>query len=285
MFFQGYVLLAVVYVTTGSVIPDCIRVHGGQYDGERTISSNGEKCLNWLNVTNAADYTTNNTELWDHSFCRNPDASARPWCFVLVGGDTIQKQDCDIDLCQDQSASATAKTNVDPPPSSGEGQVGRPDASPSQRESVAAKPDPGISRRVRVGPKKKKDLGPLGYVLGGMMMLIIIMLGTGIILGYFYKKGQKLKQQQEQRAYEQEMHRINLPLSAFSNLACQLDDDACSPINHQEKLLEKEKEQERMEEEEDPEGGQRKKSVEAVVQMGVGEGVSNGLDETDASGA
>lgn len=46
------------------ILADCIRVHGEQYDGERTIGSNGEKCLNWLNVTrgyNAADYTNNNT--------------------------------------------------------------------------------------------------------------------------------------------------------------------------------------------------------------------------------
>ncbi|XP_042562768.1 phosphoinositide-3-kinase-interacting protein 1 [Clupea harengus] len=191
MFFHGYVLLAVVFVTTASVIPDCIRVHGGQYDGERTIGSNGEKCLNWLNVTrgyNAADYTNNNTELWDHSFCRNPDASARPWCYVLAGGDTIQKQDCDINLCQDQAATPTAEVNVDPAPSPGGGPPDQSDARPAQRESVATKPDTGISRRVRVGPKKKADLGALGYVLGGIMMLIIIMLGTGIILGYFYKK-------------------------------------------------------------------------------------------------
>lgn len=43
-----------------SLLTDCIRVQG-QYDGQRTVSSNGEKCLNWLNVSNAADYTTNKT--------------------------------------------------------------------------------------------------------------------------------------------------------------------------------------------------------------------------------
>lgn len=62
----------------------------------------------------------------------------------------------------DQAASATVETNAAPTPSSGRGQAAEPDARPAQQDSVAAKPDPGISRRVRVGPKKKKDLGPLG---------------------------------------------------------------------------------------------------------------------------
>lgn len=62
----------------------------------------------------------------------------------------------------DQADSATVGTNAAPTSSSGRGQAAEPDARPAERESVGAKPDPGISRRVRVGPKKKKDLGPLG---------------------------------------------------------------------------------------------------------------------------
>ncbi|KAL2100514.1 hypothetical protein ACEWY4_004908 [Coilia grayii] len=335
MIVRGYIFLSAVFLTTASVIPDCIRVHGGQYDWERTIGSNGEKCLNWLNVTRGYNFTRNNTALWDHSFCRNPDSSVRPWCYVLAGG-TVQKQDCDPALCQDQAASPTVKMTVEPPPPSGGGQAdadgggqadadgggqadadgggqadadgggqadadggGQADADgsrPVQRGSVAVKPDTGISRRVRVGPKQKKDLGALGYALGGIMMLIIIMLGTGIIVGYFYKKAQKLKQQQEQRAYEQEMHRMNLPLSAFSNPACQLDEDACSPPNHQEALLEQEEVQGVVEEEEDggaAEGVERSKLQEAVVQLGEEEeeedeeegGASHSLHRADASGA
>lgn len=69
-------------------------------------------------------------------------------------------------------------------------------------------------------------------------------------------------------------------------MACQFDEDTSSPVNHQEKLLEKEKEQEKMEEDEEPEGGGERKNLgEAVVQTRKGEGISNGLDETDASGA
>lgn len=38
-------------------------------------------------------------------------------------------------------------------------------------------------------------------------------------------RGQDLKKQHEQRVYEREMQRINLPLSAFSNPTCELVDE------------------------------------------------------------
>lgn len=83
----------------------------------------------------------------------------------------------------------------------------------------------GVSQRVRNGPQKKKDLGTTGYVLGILMMTIIIILGAGITVGYFYKRGRDLKKQHDQQVYEREMQRINLPLSAFSNPTCELVDE------------------------------------------------------------
>lgn len=38
-------------------------------------------------------------------------------------------------------------------------------------------------------------------------------------------RGRDLKKQHEQRVYEREMQRINLPLSAFSNPSCELVDE------------------------------------------------------------
>lgn len=38
-------------------------------------------------------------------------------------------------------------------------------------------------------------------------------------------RGQDLKKKHEQRVYEREMQRITLPLSAFSNPACELVDE------------------------------------------------------------
>ncbi|XP_078063037.1 phosphoinositide-3-kinase-interacting protein 1 [Mustelus asterias] len=64
-----------------------------------------------------------------------------------------------------------------------------------------------------------------GQAMAIGMMTIIIVLGAGITLSYIYKRGQDLKKEQEQRASEREMHRIMLPLSAFSNPNCELVDE------------------------------------------------------------
>ncbi|XP_026572839.1 phosphoinositide-3-kinase-interacting protein 1 [Pseudonaja textilis] len=80
----------------------------------------------------------------------------------------------------------------------------------------------GISQRVKTRPSEKKDLGTLGYVLGIIMVVVLIGIGVGIVLGYLYKRGKDLKERQEQKANEREMQRITLPLSAFSNPACEL---------------------------------------------------------------
>lgn len=91
------------------------------------------------------------------------------------------------------------------------------DSFPSQVEGAAVQPVKGVRQQVRSGPKKKKDLGTLGkcwvdqnlklhprtekfmgilvvfaslagYVLAVFMMAIIILLGGGITMGYFYKR-------------------------------------------------------------------------------------------------
>ncbi|XP_077164185.1 phosphoinositide-3-kinase-interacting protein 1 [Paroedura picta] len=96
---------------------------------------------------------------------------------------------------------------------------------PSRSEAAAVQPVVGISQRVKMRSNEKKDLGTLGYVMGLIMMVIIIAIGTGIVVGYIYKRGKDLKHQQEQKAYEREMQRITLPLSAFTNQACELVDE------------------------------------------------------------
>ncbi|NXR37698.1 P3IP1 protein, partial [Zosterops hypoxanthus] len=99
------------------------------------------------------------------------------------------------------------------------------DTLPSRSEAAAVQPVIGISQRVQMNSKEKKDLGTLGYVLGLIMMVIIIAIGAGIVVGYIYKRGKDLKEKHEQKVYEREMQRITLPLSAFSNPACELVDE------------------------------------------------------------
>uniref|UniRef100_A0A8C8RMJ9 Phosphoinositide-3-kinase interacting protein 1 n=1 Tax=Pelusios castaneus TaxID=367368 RepID=A0A8C8RMJ9_9SAUR len=110
--------------------------------------------------------------------------------------------------------------------SQGLDQVFEPDdALPARSEAAAVQPVVGISQRVRMNSKEKKDLGTLGYVMGIVMMVIIIAIGAGITLGYIYKRGKDLKEQHKQMVYEREMQRITLPLSAFTNQACELVDE------------------------------------------------------------
>ncbi|XP_030641148.1 phosphoinositide-3-kinase-interacting protein 1-like [Chanos chanos] len=206
---------------------DCSQTNGTQYYGKQMTSSTGERCLNWLNLHRDHNLTTDlgsDAGLWDHNYCRSLDGSVRPWCYVDAGGGDIERQDCGIDPCQDQVPFPGTVTEG----WSRDTQTEPVDTLPVQGETVAVKPDSGISRHVHVRPKKKKDLGALGYVLGILLMAIIVFLGSGITVGYFYKRGLKLRQQQEQRAYEQEMQRMQLPMSAFSNPACDLSDE-CTP--------------------------------------------------------
>ncbi|XP_066518353.1 phosphoinositide-3-kinase-interacting protein 1-like isoform X2 [Hoplias malabaricus] len=223
----GPVTLAFVVATSASAIRECIDLNGVPYSGLKEISSSGEVCLNWINTTLTYNLTLDldNKQTWDHSYCRNPDASPRPWCFVLTEKG-IERQDCVIDTCREQTIGAL---------SSAEGQT-EPQSVHPHGESVAVKPDPGLGRRVSLGTsKKKKDLGALGYALGAILMAVIVLLGAGISIGYVYKKGLKLRMQQEQRTYEQEMHRINLPLSAFTNQTCDLSDEQPTSVQRIEK--------------------------------------------------
>ncbi|XP_017575840.1 phosphoinositide-3-kinase-interacting protein 1-like [Pygocentrus nattereri] len=217
------VALALVVATRAGVVRECVELNGAAYRGVKKTSSSGETCLNWLNTSGTYNLTIDldsSSGQWDHSYCRNPDASPRPWCFVSTE-DGVKRRDCIIDSCQDQRSEVEAEAEA---VSSAEGQT-EPQSVHPPRETVAVKPDPGVSRRVSLGTSRKKDLGALGYALGALLMAVIVLLGAGITVGYVYRKGVKLRLQQEQRAYEQEMHRINLPLSAFTNPACDLTDE------------------------------------------------------------
>ncbi|KAM4807569.1 phosphoinositide-3-kinase-interacting protein 1 [Rhinophrynus dorsalis] len=98
-------------------------------------------------------------------------------------------------------------------------------AEQSPDQSVVAQPVISISERVQVKPKDKKDLGILGYVLGVLMVVIIVAIGSGIVVGYIYKRGRDLKRQHDQQVEERRLQRINLPLSAFLNPTCDIVDE------------------------------------------------------------
>ncbi|KAM8885269.1 phosphoinositide-3-kinase-interacting protein 1 [Spinachia spinachia] len=208
----------------------CVGSSGVQYRGDAHSSSSGLPCLNWTNTSrdyNHESHPDAQTGVGDHNYCRNPDSSERPWCYIAGPDGTVQRQFCAVNACREQGAVAAEEaesfqpTETLLPTESFE----RAKTGASRGEVAAAQPVMGISQRVRTGPKKKKDLGTFGYVIGILMMAIIIVLGVGITFGYFYKRGRDLKKQHEQRVYEREMQRITLPLSAFSNPTCELVDE------------------------------------------------------------
>lgn len=208
---------------------DCMKSNGVGYRGYQQSTASGLTCMTWSNSTrdyDVTDHPDSQTGVADHNYCRNPDLAERPWCYIAGPDGTIQREFCNIETCPDQST-AEAPESASPRPeentltdSSAPAKTG-----PSEREAAAVQPVMGVSQRIRKGPPPKKDLGITGYVLGILMMAIIIILGAGITVGYFYKRGRDLKKQHEQRVYEREMQRINLPLSAFSNPTCELVDE------------------------------------------------------------
>uniref|UniRef100_A0A8C6UZJ2 Phosphoinositide-3-kinase interacting protein 1 n=1 Tax=Neogobius melanostomus TaxID=47308 RepID=A0A8C6UZJ2_9GOBI len=203
---------------------DCVRSNGVDYRGNQQSTSSGLTCANWKNSSRDYDveaHPDSQTGVEDHNHCRNPDLAEGPWCYITGPDGTIQREFCSIEACQDQSTAAAQEAGSPRPettPSTGK-------MGPAQGAGAEAPSVMGVSQRVRKGPQKKKDLGTLGYVLGILMMAIIIILGAGVTVGYFYKRARDLKKRNEQRAYDREMQRISLPLSAFYNPTCELVDE------------------------------------------------------------
>ncbi|XP_068767891.1 phosphoinositide-3-kinase-interacting protein 1 isoform X1 [Struthio camelus] len=201
---------------------ECLRGDGASYRGSRRVASGGAPCLNWLAVRSGGGAALP-AAAEDHSSCRNPDGAAAPWCYVRGAAGVPEPRPCDIAPCPDGTSTAAPDPTTEVGISQEVNQVFEPaDTLPSRSEAAAVQPVIGISQRVQMSSKEKKDLGTLGYVLGLIMMVIIIAIGAGIVMGYIYKRGKDLKEKHEQKVYEREMQRITLPLSAFSNPACEL---------------------------------------------------------------
>ncbi|XP_058491325.1 phosphoinositide-3-kinase-interacting protein 1 [Solea solea] len=230
--FKMFLSLHVVFLSVATTVEssdssaqDCIKSSGVDYRGEQQSASSGLTCQNWTNTTRDYDvliHPDSHTGVGDHNYCRNPDSSQGPWCYIVGPDQSVQRQFCAIDACKDEASPVPAETEVLKPTRESFQSV---KSGESPGDVAAVQPVVGISQRVQSGSKKKKDLGTTGYVLGILMMAVIIILGVGITLGYFYKRGRDLKKQHDQRVHEREMQRITLPLSAFSNPTCELIDE------------------------------------------------------------
>ncbi|XP_076208976.1 phosphoinositide-3-kinase-interacting protein 1 isoform X2 [Aptenodytes patagonicus] len=221
----GAVLLGSLLLAAARGAEECLRGNGASYRGSRRVASGGAPCLNWLAVRSGSGAALP-AVAEDHNSCRNPDGDAAPWCYIRGAAGVPERRPCDIAHCSDATAATAPVPTAEVGTSQEVNQVFEPaDTLPSRSEAAAVQPVIGISQRVQMNSKEKKDLGTLGYVLGLIMMVIIIAIGAGIVLGYIYKRGKDLKEKHEQKVYEREMQRITLPLSAFTNPACELVDE------------------------------------------------------------
>ncbi|XP_064889321.1 phosphoinositide-3-kinase-interacting protein 1 [Columba livia] len=224
----GAVLLGSLLLAAARGAEECLRGNGASYRGNRRVASGGAPCLNWLAVRSGPGAALP-AVAEDHNSCRNPDGAAAPWCYIRGAAGDPERRPCDIAPCSDATDATTATAPVPTAAANTSQEVDQvfepADSLPSRSEAAAVQPVIGISQRVQMNSKEKKDLGTLGYVLGLIMMVIIITIGAGIVLGYIYKRGKDLKEKHEQKVYEREMQRITLPLSAFSNPACELVDE------------------------------------------------------------
>ncbi|XP_074777122.1 phosphoinositide-3-kinase-interacting protein 1 [Athene noctua] len=215
----GAVLLGSLLLAAARGAEACPRGNGASYRGSRRVGAGGSGALPALCPPPPAAAE-------EHSSCGNPDGAAAPWCYVRGAAGVPERRPCDIAPGADATAATAPVPTAEVGTSQEVDQVFEPaDTLPSRSEAAAVQPVIGISQRVQMNSKDKKDLGTLGYVLGLIMMVIIITIGAGIVLGYIYKRGKDLKEKHEQKVYEREMQRITLPLSAFTNPACELVDE------------------------------------------------------------
>ena len=72
---------------------------GRDYDGILDKTASGASCVSWASVPHSSDVTVQNypCSLGDHSFCRNPNERAKPWCYTHENGSTWEL--CDMNQC------------------------------------------------------------------------------------------------------------------------------------------------------------------------------------------
>merc|ERR1712150_27644 len=73
---------------------------GLKYQGQKNVTENGIKCLNWTDIGKTDVY--NLTEK-DKNYCRNPHTDERPWCYVYGKKHILEYQYCDIPNCPKES--------------------------------------------------------------------------------------------------------------------------------------------------------------------------------------
>lgn len=77
----------------------CRSGDGSSYQGFQDRSSTGRRCYNWNKFTKLVVASTG---LGDHNYCRNPDKSLMPWCYIRRARGFV-REFCNIPKCSTPS--------------------------------------------------------------------------------------------------------------------------------------------------------------------------------------
>ncbi|KAK2852557.1 hypothetical protein Q7C36_007758 [Tachysurus vachellii] len=84
--------------------------NGNEYRGTVSVTSDGEKCLYW-DRTQYIGRRAVSQGLGKHNYCRNPDNSHRPWCWVRGHKQKVQKF-CNIPQCEAKTDTLNQDTEL-----------------------------------------------------------------------------------------------------------------------------------------------------------------------------
>ncbi|MGH0141859.1 UNVERIFIED_CONTAM: hypothetical protein FKN15_074995 [Acipenser sinensis] len=82
----------------------CYNGNGADYRGTVSETESGNECLDWdYPLLDFGYYSSEQAMLvqlglGDHSYCRNPDSSKKPWCYVKKGH-RFEKEFCSVPAC------------------------------------------------------------------------------------------------------------------------------------------------------------------------------------------
>ncbi|XP_063077841.1 hyaluronan-binding protein 2-like [Engraulis encrasicolus] len=128
---------------------DCYSGDGESYRGMVSVTEEGKDCLPWNSHRVPYNQLDMLEGLGPHSYCRNPDGEAAPWCFVKAKK-RVEWEYCNVTSCDHDNVHPTVVVPTKP---SG------PDPVPSQKPTTqqfatCGKPEPGrASSRIFGGSK------------------------------------------------------------------------------------------------------------------------------------